>query len=197
MKITDATNFLGLTDKKKKRATEPEQARFDRGELGPRKVILAWEDLPKTTPTAIDPRYKKTLMITGGLVAFLFFLMQEFLLIIVIASIYFFSYVVSKNPLDKFKYEISTHGISVNGRLYYWDEMLRFFFSSHYGEEHLAVDLKEGLSSRLIIAFKPSDKDKIIEALNKYLSYLEEEPLTFLDKAYTYVVDKFDLEKKK
>lgn len=80
--------------------------------------------------------------------------------------------------------------------MYYWDELARFFFSSHFGDEYLAIDPREGIPSRLIVGFKHGDKDKIIEAMNKYLPYLEKEPLTFVDKAYKSVVDKFDLEKK-
>ncbi len=197
MKLTDITDFLGFTDTKRAQGLEPEKGKIDRDDLGPRKVLLAWEGAPKVTKTSVDPRYKKTIMIIGGVIAFLLFLMHEFLLILVIASVYFISQALANNPVGIFKYEVSTHGIAVNGKLYYWDEMLRFFFSGHFGDEYLAVDLKEGLPARLIIGFKKEDRKKIIEALNKYIIYLEEEPLTFVDKAYKQVIDKFDLEKKK
>jgi len=196
MKVTDISDFLGFTDTKKSQGLEPEKGKIDRDNLGPRKVLMAWEGAPKMTKTSIDPRYKKTLMIIGGVIMFLLLLMKEFLLILVIASIYFISHVLENNPVGVFKYEVSTHGLAVNGKLYYWDEIVRFFFSGHFGEEYLAVDLKEGVPSRLVLGFKKEDKKKIIETLNKYALYLEEEPLTFVDRAYKQVVDKFDLEKK-
>ena len=196
MKITEITDFLGLTDVKKGQGLEPEKGKLDRDDLGPRKVLFAWEGVPRVTKTSLDPRYKKTIMIIGGVIMFLLFLMKEFLLILVVASMFFISRVMSSNPVGKFKYEASTHGIAVNGNMYYWDEMLRFFFSGHFGDEHLSVDLTEGMPPRLIIGFKKEDKKKIIETLNKYIPYLEEEPLTFVDKAYKQVIDKFDLEKK-
>ncbi len=196
MKVTDVTDFLGLTDVKKSQGLEPEKGKIDRDDLGPRKVLLAWEGAPSAAKTSLDPRYKKTIMIIGGVIMFLLFLMKEFLLILVVASLFFISHVMSSNPVGKFKYEVSTHGIAVNGNMYYWDEMLRFFFSGHFGDEYLAVDLAEGMPPRLIIGFKKDDRKKIIETLNKYIPYLEEEPLTFVDKVYKSVVDKFDLEKK-
>jgi len=196
MKATDITDFLGFTNVKKDSGVEPEQGKIDRDNLGPRKVFLAWEAVPKAAPVNVDPRYKKMLYIIGGMVAFLLFLMQEFILIMLIASLYFMIYVLNKNPVGKIKYEITSHGMSVNGQLYYWDQLVRFFFSSHFGDEYLAIDLKESLPSRLIVGFNHEDKDKIIENMNKYLPYLEQEPLTFLDKAYKSIVDKFDLEKK-
>jgi len=197
MKITDVTDFLSLTDTKKRQELEPEKGKFDRDELGPRKVLLSWESSPKTSPTVLDPRYKKTIVIIGGVIMFLLFLMKEFLLILVVASVFFISHVMAKNPLGDLKYEISTHGVAINGKLYYWDEMVRFFFSGHFGEEYLAIDLKEGMPSRLVIGFKKGEKEKIVAVMNKYLPYLEQEPLTFVDKAYKSVIDKFDLEKKK
>jgi len=199
MKITDVTDFFGVTDTKKKQELEPEKGKLDRDDLGPQKVLLKWEGVPKAATTTLNPRYRKTLMIIGVVIVFLLVLMKEFFLILVVASLYFVSHVMAKNPLDKFKYTISTYGFNINDRLYYWDEIVRFFFSSHYSdeEEYLAVDLKEGLPSRLIIGFEKNDKDKIIDAMNKYVPYLDEEPLTFVDKAYKSVIGKFDLDKKK
>jgi hypothetical protein len=89
---------------------------------------------------------------------------------------------------------VSTHGINVDGTFYYWDEMERFFFTGHYGAKNLAIDLKEGLPSRLIIAYNPADREKIRDILNEHLPYLEEEPLNFVDRAYKNVVDRFDFE---
>ena len=199
MKITDVTDFFGVTDTKKNQELEPEKGRLDRDDLGPQKVLLKWEGVPKAASATMDPRYRKTFLIIGVVVVFLLVLMKEFFLILVVASLYFVSHTMAKNPLDNFKYIISTYGLNINERLYYWDEIVRFFFSGHYSdvEEYLAVDLKEGFPSRLIIGFEDKDKEKIIEAMNKYIPYLEEEPLTFVDKAYKSVVDKFDLNKKK
>lgn len=197
MNVTDLTDFLGVTDTKKSEGLEPEKGKIDRDDLGPRKVLLEWEASPKASPMNIDPRYKKTLMIIGGVVILLLFLMKEFFLILFLASMYFAANVLYKNPIDEIKYEITTHGITMDGHTYYWDELERFFFSDHFGDEYLAVDLRSGFPSRLIMGFKKKDKDKIIKSLNTYLSYAEQEPLTFVDKAYKSVVDKFDLEKKK
>ena len=199
MKFTDATDFFGLTDTKRKQELEPEQGNLDRDNLGPQKVLLKWEGVPKAAVTTLNPRYKKTFLIIGVVIVFLLVLMKEFFLIMVVASLYFVSYMMAKHPLGNFKYVISTYGLNINERLYYWDEVVRFFFSGHYGddEEYLAVDLKEGFPSRLIIGFDDKDKEKIIEAMNKYVPYLEEEPLTLIDKAYKSALDKFDLDKDK
>lgn len=199
MKITDLTDLLGVTDTKKKQELEPEHGKLDRDNLGPQKVLLEWYGVPKPATATLNPRYKKTFLIIGGVLVFLLVLMKEFFLILVVASLYFVSHMMSKHPLEKLKYTISTYGLSINDKLYYWDEIERFFFSKHYSEneEHLAIDLKSGLPSRLIVGFDKKDRQKIVDSMNTYVAYLEEEPLTFLDKAYKSVVDKFDLEKDK
>ena len=138
-------------------------------------------------------------MIIGGVIVFMLVLMKEFFLILVVASLYYVSHMMSKNHHEQLKYTISTYGFSINDKLYYWDEIERFFFSSHYSEseEYLAVDLKQGFPSRLIIGFDKKDKEKITNYMKKYVAFLEEEPLTLLDKTYKSIVDKFDLEKDK
>ncbi len=197
MNPSDITDFIGITDTKKSQAVEPEKGKFDRDELGPRKVLMTWEGKPKASVTQLDPRYIKTITVIAVVIVFILLLMKEYSLILVVASLFFISRQISKNPLEKFKYEISTHGINISGQMYYWDEMVRFFFAQHFGDEYLAVDLKEGIPSRIIMGFKRGDREKIVETLNKYVQYLEEEPLNFVDRAYKSVIDKFDLEKKK
>ena len=197
MKITDVTDLMGVTNTKKNQEVEPEKAEFKRENLGPKKTYLYWEAAPSTPTTSIDDRYKKTLLIIGAVVGLVLMVMGEVFLLLVIASLIFITYVMARNPLESFKYELNSHGVSVHGDHYYWDQMERFFFTKHFGDENLAVDLREGLPARLIIAFNHKDKEKIKDSINKHLPYLEEEPLNFADKAYTSVLDRFDFQKKK
>ncbi len=197
MKVTDLTDLIGVTNTKKDQPVAPEEAEFRRENLGSKSIYLSWEAKPSAPTASIDPRFKKTFLVIGAVVGLVLMVMGEVFLLLVIASLVFITYVLSNNPLESFKYELSSHGLSVHGNHYYWDEMERFFFTKHFGSENLAVDLKEGLPARLIIAFNHNDKEKITESMNKHLPYLEEEPLNFMDKAYTGILGKFDFQKKK
>ena len=194
MKLTDITDLIGVTNTNKDKPIEPEEREFNREKLGPKKVLMTWEAVPETPKTSLDPRYQKTFMIIGVVVGALLLIMGEIFLLILIGSIAFFTYAMTRNPLEKFKYELTSHGISVAATFYYWDEMDRFFFTGHYGAENLAVDLREGMPSRLIIAYNPHDKDKIRDIMNEHLPYLEKEPLNFIDRAYKSIYDRFDFE---
>lgn len=196
MKFTDITDFLGMTNFKERKEQEPETRKFNREELGPKEVYLKWEGLPKPVTTNIDPRFRKTFMIIGSVVVLLFLLIQEYFLLLLVASLFFMTHVLSKSSLDDLKYEISNYGVSINGDMYYWDNLERFFFAKQFGSETLAIDVKEGLPTRLFLAFKNKDKEKLKEFLNKHIPFLEEEPMTFMDRAYNSVIEKFDYEKK-
>ena len=196
MPITDFTDFLGLTQTKKNRPIGAGSLDVDVKALGPKKILLSWEARPRKVVTTIDPKLKKTLTIIGIAVGLLFVAMGELMLILVVFSAFFITQAIARTPMQTFNYEISTHGISISGQFYYWNELTRFFFSSAFGAEVLSVDTREGLPGRLIITFVKKDKKKLIEILNTHLPYFEEEPLNFVDKAYTGILDKFDFQRK-
>ncbi|MBN1464026.1 MAG: hypothetical protein JW922_10215 [Paludibacteraceae bacterium] len=197
MKLTDITDFVGMTNTAAHKPVEPEKSKFEREELGPKKTLFSWESEPKTSSFELDPRFKKTFIIIGSIILFLLVLMQEFMLILFVASLFFIIHALEKAPKKPFKYEISSHGIAVDSSFYYWDELIRYFVSHSYGVESIAVDVKEGLPGRLFLFHKKKDREKIIESMHKYLTYLEEEPLTATDRAYLSVMDKFELNAKK
>lgn len=196
MKLVEITDFLGFTRAKDRQEIEPDKKDFDRKNIGPKEVYMSWEGYPEPISNTINPRFKRTLLIISAVVAFIFILLQEYFLLIFVASVFFVVKAASGKPTEDLKYELSSHGISINGEIYYWDKLERFFFSSQFGSENISVDVKEGLPSRLFLPFKDKDKKKIMEFMNRHISFLEEEPKTFLDKAYNSIVDKFDIEKK-
>ena len=197
MNITQITDFIGFTNAKFRDELPPEREPEIKRDLGPKEVYLAWEAEVSKKSSKIDPKFKRTFLIIGVVIALLLVLMQEFLLILVIVSMFFISHALSTMSPQKFTYEVSSHGIVINGAYYGWGEFSRFFFSSHFGGELLALDLKQGMPSRLFVTFHAKDKKKLTEVLGMYLPHLVEEPVNFMDKAYTSFLDKFDFERKK
>ena len=197
MKFSDISDFMGFTDSRKNKPIEPESKKFDRDDIGPKKILLTWEATPRVVSREIPEKLKKTAIIVGVVVGLLFLAMQENFLILVVISLFVLSYALSKNPIGEQKYELSTHGLSIAGRMYYWDEMEKFFFTADSNTSILSIDLKEGLARRLFIAFHAKDKPKLVDILNGHIQYLEEAPLTVLDKTYNKILDKFDLEDEK
>lgn len=198
MKAGEIIKFLGLSgDSANVSSDIPESYRERRAAIGPKEALFSWKVSRKYNPVQINPRIKKTFTMIGLAVGFLFLLMQEFAILLVVASVLFLLHAFSSSSETTYKYEISTHGLQLDGGFYYWDQLEKFFFTGYVGESTLAVDVSTGVPPRLILYYLEKDKQKIIDAMSRYIPYLEYEPVTFVDKMYRRVVDKFDFEDKK
>ena len=197
MELADISNFLGITNikKEKPRATVAQTQTVSTTEsLGEKITLYAWEAISRPQKT-LDKKMVKTLIIIAVVISMIFILMQEFLLVVLIASIVFMSYIIRATPAENLKYELNTHGVSYAGILYYWYDLSRFFFKSTAGSEILCVDTKSGIPGRLYLTLNPGDREKVKEIAQKYINFLEVEPKTFVDKAYDSALDKISFEK--
>ena len=197
MQIRDLTSFIGLTRKKEAPAlTNVTSApQVDPKSYGEKLVECTWS-APNRVVKEISQKSAKTLIIIAVSVSLLFALMQEFLLIIVIASAGFLYYMLSKSPATEVKHEVSNHGVWYAGeQFYYWHELKQFFFKSDGGGTVLCVDTTERLPGRLFLNIDPADKDRLKETFSKRLVFLEEEPKGFVDKVYGSAISKFALDK--
>ena len=189
MNISTVTNFLGITNTKQQPAyaapTPPEAL-----EKEPKKVLFAWEATPKGAKT-ISKKTARALIIIGVIVALVFAVMQEFLLIIALASLVFIKYILTAAPQETIKYEISNHGVTVAGQFYGWYALKYFFFTRKDGVTTLCADTKEALPGRLYLTLNGNNSDEMRPVLEQYLAYLEAEPKTFIDKAYDSITGKF------
>ena len=197
MELADITNFLGMTNIKKEKsrvAIAQTQAVSPREALGEKISLYAWEAISRPQK-ALDKKMIRTLIIIAVIFSLIFILMQEFLLVVLIASIIFMSYIIRATPAESLRYELNTHGVSYAGTLYYWYDLSRFFFKNTAGAEVLCVDTISGIPGRLYLTLNPGDREKVKEITEKYLNFLELEPKTFVDKAYDSVLDKISFEK--
>ena len=197
MQIRDLTSFIGLTRKKEAPAlTNVTSApQVDPKSYGEKLVEYTWS-APNRVVKEMSQKSAKTLIIIAVSVSLLFALMQEFLLIIVIASAGFLYYMLLKSPATEVKHEVSSHGVWYAGeQFYYWHELKQFFFKSDGGGTVLCVDTTERLPGRLFLNIDPADKDRLKETFSKRLVFLEEEPKGFVDKVYGSAISKFALDK--
>lgn len=196
MQLKDLTSFVGLT-KKKEEPISPSTASVkpDPSMYGEKVVEHSWT-APNRVVNQLSQKSAKTIIVIAVSVSLLFALMQEFLLIIVIASAGFLYYMLSKSPATEVEHQVSTHGLWYAGeQFYYWYELKQFFFKSDGQSLFLCVDTVERLPGRIFLNIKPEDKEKLKELFAKRLLFLEEEPKNFIDKAYGSAISKFALDK--
>ena len=196
MQLKDVTSFVGLT-KKKEEPVSPSQAvvKPDPSMYGEKVLEHSWT-APNRIVNQMSQKSAKTIIVIAVSVSLLFALMQEFLLIIVIASAGFLYYMLSKSPATEVTHEVSTHGLwYAREQFYYWYELKQFFFKGADDGLFLCVDTVERLPGRIFLNISPTDREKLKELFAKRLLFLEEEPKGFIDKAYGSAVSKFALDK--
>jgi hypothetical protein len=194
-KLSDVTNFIGLTGAKPAEQEAPVLPETPPEPVGEKQVILAWEIQARQEKKTINLKFQKMLIVIGVVVALLLAIMGEFFLILVIASLIFVSYVLYSTPPETVKYELSTHGVEVSDQFYPWKTLKQFFFSTNTspGKEVLVVDTIERFPGRLFIHFTPEQRETLKETFSKYIPFVKEEPITAMDKAYLSFLDKFNL----
>ena len=190
MKLSQVTNFLGFTTPKPIVPEVPVQPVAE----GEKVVFYSWEALARPHKELLNPKMLKTLIVIAVVVSLILALMQEFVLIIAIASMVFISYALSKTAPELVKHELTNYGVSFAGQNYFWQDLKNFYFAKtgDGSSEILAISSKEVIPGRLFFAFSPVDKEKIQQICAKHLLFLEKEPVSVLDKAYSSVVNKFN-----
>ncbi len=192
MEIKDITNFLGITDTKSKEPTPADNPAFNIEKAEEKKTLHEWKAPLRTNLKGFGGKLKKNLVIVAVIVALFLLLIGEFTIILVIASIFFIGYILSSTPSEEVTYKITTHGISYVGQFFYWNELGSFFITEDDNTAVLNIDVKDKIPARLFLTIREGDKEKVKEACSKYLPYLEEEPVTLLDKAYRKITSKLD-----
>jgi hypothetical protein len=190
MNLSGLGNLVGLRSSHNN-VEPPKPLGYSREQLGEKQVFLSWEAMSHAERQMMDKRFMRALTIIGIFVGLLLLAMQEFFVILVIGSVIFVTQALMKMPPENLRYELNSFGINVNGKLYYWDQLSRYFFSEKNGIEIVAIDTTMGIPGRLFINFDPEDKEKIKEVFNKYLHFLEQEPKTFFDTTYDKIVKRF------
>jgi hypothetical protein len=192
MKLFDVTNYFGITNVKSN--VEPaETTAAIRNDLGPKEIYLHWEAQSRAQKKGFNKKMTRTMVVIGAVISLFLAVMGEFFLILVVGSLIFVSYVLSTTPPENVIYEISNHGIMYGEQMFYWDQLRQYFFSYSSEQELLCVDTKASLPGRMFITIRPEDKEKIKEILSRYLTFLKEEPITVMDKAYKSFIDKFNI----
>lgn len=192
LSIKGAANyFLGTGTPNKE---EPRKPLIDPATLGEKKILLSWEAFsrPHTNDDA-SMRMTRSLTMIGIVIAFVLVILQEFFLLLLIGSMLFVRYVLTKVPPETITYTLSTHGISIGDDQYFWVELNHFFFTEMAGSPVVAIDINGVAFPRIYVTYLHHDKEKIKHILSEHLVYLEQVPRTVFDKTYDSVMDKLNV----
>jgi len=158
------------------------------------KSLLKWEALARPYKKR-DREFYTTIAAIVFLLAVILLFLQEWLLIVVLASFMFVTYVLATVQPEKVEHEITTLGVTTSGKSYKWQDFLRFWFEEKTGETILHIDTMLRFPTRLILLLGQEDKERVKKILQKYVRYENPED-TFMDKASKWLQEKVPLESK-
>ena len=128
-----------------------------------------------------DREFYVTVMAMGGIVALIMFLVEGFMPVILIVSLFFLFYVLSTVPPEDIEYKITNKGIKIAGSRTDWGMLGRFWFSRRFDHDLLIIE-SANLPGRIELVIPSAVKEEIKKALSAYL-FEEEIPPSPLDKA--------------
>ena len=146
----------------------------------PEKDLFVWT-APARPFKRRDREFYVTIMAMGGIIALILFLVEGFMPVVLIVSLFFLFYVLSTVEPEKVEYKITTKGIKIENRRTDWGMLGRFWFSRRFDHDLLIIE-SGNLPGRIELVILPDKKEEIKKALSAYL-FEEEVPPSPLDKA--------------
>lgn len=157
----------------------------------PEIVIFEWE-APSRPFKKRNRQFFVTVMTIALLVSLILFFSRQFLPIAVVIAVLFLLYVLQAVPPHQVKHKISTFGITIEGTLYYWEELGRFWFEKKYDQLLLKIETIR-FPGRITLVVPEEHRSVTAEILAEVL--LEQKPeLTSFEKAANWLQDRVPLE---
>lgn len=146
----------------------------------PEKDLVTWS-APARPFKRRDREFYVTLAAMAGIVALILFLVEGFMPVLLIISLFFLFYVLSTVEPENIEYKITTKGIKIEGRRTDWGNLGRFWFSRRFDHDLLIIE-SANLPGRIELVISTERKEEVRRALSAYL-FEEEVPPSPLDKA--------------
>ncbi|MDO8269430.1 MAG: hypothetical protein Q7T54_02030 [Candidatus Levybacteria bacterium] len=158
------------------------------------KTLISW-----SAPGRPFRKKGRAFYLNGLLIMFLveviLFVFSEYLLMFVVATLYFFAVAITAVPPQNFHYRISTQGIKVEDHFYIWDELYDFYFKKIDGMDILTVRSRSIIPGELKISLGEVPADHIRRVMINYIPYREIVRPTFMEKSGEWLAKNFPLER--
>lgn len=157
----------------------------------PEKVILEWV-APSRPFRKRNKQFFTTVLVIASLISLILFFSGQFLPIAMVFSVVFLNYVLAVIPPQDISHSITNLGIKVEGKLYSWQELGRFWFDKKYDSLLLYIETAY-FPGRLILVL-PEEKRQVVTELLTEVLLQQRPPLTTIEKLAKWFQEKFPLE---
>lgn len=150
-------------------------------EAGEIHTLLTWEGSSRPYRKK-DRSYYTTIAIIVFLLVLIAFLAREFLLIGVILSLTFVTYVLAFIPPQNIYYKLSTQGITIGDHFYFWHELESFWFKEQEGHKVLFIQTRLRFPAQIMLVLADRDEENIKKLVGRFLPFHEIPRKTLMDK---------------
>lgn len=173
--------------------TFPDYSSYFSGVPKPMPEELLYEWRADSRPFKKHTRsYYTTIGVIVLLVSLILVFAGQFLPMAVVCAVAFMAYVLNSVPPQEIQYQITTYGVRMGEKLYYWNAMTRFWYSDKYGQELLNIEIVQ-FPDRLTLVLKDAQKEVLTSILSEVL-LLQRPALTTYERIAEWLQEKFPLD---
>lgn len=137
--------------------------------------------------------YYSTVVVLALLVSVIMFFIEGVMPVLLIWSIVFAIYAVSKTPPTQVTHKLTSWGIRTDEELYQWGEIDSYWFENRDSKEVVRAITPRRFPGQLMLIIKKEDQDKIKSIMSKFV-ILQKPESTWSDKAVKWLGEKVPLD---
>lgn len=157
------------------------------------RTLLSWRAPGRPFRKREKQYYLNVLLITL-LIMVILFLFSQYLLMLVVASLVFLTFVLATVPPHDFHYRLSNQGITIEDHFMLWQELYDFYFKRREGVDVLHIRTRAFFPGELTLTLGDIDREHIKAVVLQYLPYREVIESTFMEKSGDWLTKTFPLE---
>lgn len=143
------------------------------------RVLLQWS-APMRVFKPLDLANFRRLIVWSVLLSLILIFFKEFVLVLAIFSLLFFSYVMGTVPPAMIVHRIGKSGITTAGHSYLWSELKDFYFVERVRQPVLVVETTLR-PSRLVMVLEGVERTQVESILTPFIPFRAEAPRGTLD----------------
>jgi hypothetical protein len=128
--------------------------------------VMSWK--VEVPAFSIPKKVLRTIIVLSVMFGFFLILAQDWVFLILVLSLAFFSNVIMSYGSKTLEYTIYSNGIRLNETFYPWNKF-NYFFLYEGDNEMIVITTKELFPGRLYLYIKESNRDKIDSILLRYI----------------------------
>lgn len=148
----------------------PEEKPAEKKKLG---KTIEWS-APSRPFKVRNKKYFTTIGVTILVIGLILLLVREFLLIGVIISLAFVSYVLATVKPETVSHRVSDDGVKLGEESFSWEELISFFWSEQWDYKILNINTKKRFPGRLMMLLgEKSNQEELNTVLEHYIQKVE------------------------